>query len=103
MQEDLRRKEDLVRTKSDSAIAEVAISSAFREAVNKIKLNIEKYRATLSIHEKLIFEEVVFPSDVGSFEIRPELLGDNELIRSRVMTDQSNNQKHRGKIVQFFR
>jgi hypothetical protein len=38
--EDLKRKEDLISLKHNSAVAEVAASTAFRDAINKIKRNI---------------------------------------------------------------
>jgi hypothetical protein len=39
MTEELKRKEDLISLKHNSAVAEVALSSAFRDALNRLKRN----------------------------------------------------------------
>lgn len=38
--EEMKRKEELIALKHNSALAEVAASSAYREALNKVKKNI---------------------------------------------------------------
>lgn len=42
--DELKRKEDLIALKHNSAVAEVAISTAFRDALNRLKRNVELNR-----------------------------------------------------------
>lgn len=54
-------------------MAEVATSNALREAMNRIKRNIDTNKSRIGDLERVIMEGVVIP-DVGSFDIKADLL-----------------------------
>lgn len=103
LSEDLKRKEELIALKHNSAVAEVAISTAFRDAVNRLKRNAELNRYKIADAEKIIFEGVAFP-EVGSFDIKAEVFSEATLSsRSRVYQQQPEGQRYKTRLVQFFR
>lgn len=59
--------------KNDVIMAEVATSNALREAMNRIKRNIDTNKSRIGDLERVIMEGVVIP-DVGSFDIKADLL-----------------------------
>lgn len=84
-------------------MAEVATSNALREAVNRIRKNIETNRSRVGDLERLIFEGVNFP-DVGSFDIKADILAkDGAASRSKGYQNQPQNQKNRTQLIQLFR
>jgi hypothetical protein len=44
---ELERKEEIIALKNNSAIAEVAVSTAYRDALNRFKRNVEMNRFRL--------------------------------------------------------
>lgn len=97
----MKRKEDLISLKHNSAVAEVAASTAFRDAINKIKRNLEVNRYKMGETERLVMEGVVLP-DVGSLDIKIDVLGEGALSRSRYQ-QQSETSKYKSRLVQLFR
>ena len=84
LSEELKRKDDLIDLKHNSAIAEVTNCSQLKEALNKIKKNIEVNRYKLGETERIIMEGVVIP-EVGNFDIKADAFNENTLSsRSRV-------------------
>jgi hypothetical protein len=103
LSEDLKRKEDLIALKHESAVAEVAISTAFRDALNRLKKNVELNRYKLGEAEKFIFEGVTIP-EVGNFDIKSDVFSEGMLSsRSRVYQQQTEAQKFKIRLAQFFR
>lgn len=101
--EELKRKEDLITLKHNSAVAEVANCTAFRDAINRLKRNVDLNRFKLAETEKLIFEGVTFP-DVGNFDIKSDVFSEGTLTsRSRVFQQQTEGQRYKTRLVQFFR
>ena len=83
--EDLKRKEDIISLKHQTALAEVANSTALRDALNTIKRNMENNRFKIGDAEKIIFNGVTFP-DVGSLDIKADSFSESNLAsRSRVL------------------
>lgn len=62
----------MVSIKHNAAVAELAASTAFREALNRIKRNIETQRYKLGDAEKIIMDGVVIP-DFGNFDIKADI------------------------------
>ena len=84
MSEELKRKDDLIALKHNSAIAEVTNCSQLKEVLNKIKKNIEVNRYKLGEAERIVMEGVVIP-EVGNFDIKVDAFNENTLSsRSRV-------------------
>lgn len=84
-------------------MAEVAASMALKEALNKIKKNIETNRYKLGEAEKIIMEGVVIP-EVGSFDIKSDIFNESALAsRSRIYQQQPEASKYRTRLVQVFR
>lgn len=84
-------------------MSEVATSNALREAVNRIRKNIETNRSRIGDLERLIFEGVTFP-DVGSFDIKADILAkDGAASRSMGYQSQPQNQKNKTQLIQLFR
>lgn len=84
-------------------MAEVANCTAFRDAINRLKRNVDLNRFKLGEAEKLIFEGVTFP-DVGNFDIKSDVFSEGTLAsRSRVFQQQTDGQKYKTRLVQFFR
>jgi hypothetical protein len=81
----------------------VAISASLKEALNKIKKNMELQKYKLGDAERLIMDGVVIP-DVGSFDINADIFAENALSsRSRVFQQQSEAGKYKTRLVQLFR
>jgi len=57
----LKIKEGLIALKHNSAVAELAVSTAFRDALNRIKRNIESQKYKLGDAERIIMDGVVIP------------------------------------------
>ena len=68
----LHSKDQIIELKHASALAEVAISNSYREAFERVKRNLNTHRSKLAEHERLIFEGVQVPTDVGSFDLRAD-------------------------------
>ena len=99
---DLRRKDDIIRAKNDQVLAEVAASNIFREALNKLKRNIEQNRGQLNGLDRIVVEGVTFPDQLG-FDIRADSLVREGNARSSVYTSSSSSTKYRTQIVSLFR
>jgi len=89
--------------KHNSAVAEVAISTAFRDALARVRRNVELNRFKFGEGERFIFEGVVLP-EVGNFDIKSDTFSEGILYsRSRVLQQQTETQRYKTRLVQFFR
>ena len=101
--EELKRKEDIISLEHQTALAEVANSTALRDTLNAIKKNIEANRFKIGEAERLILNGVTFP-EVGSFAIKADTFSENNLAsRSRVSQQMPESVSNRTKLVQLFR
>ncbi len=81
----------------------MATSNALREAVQRIRRNIETNRSRVGDLERVIFEGVNFP-DLGSFEIKADILAkDGAASRSKGFQNQTPGQKNKTQLIQLFR
>jgi hypothetical protein len=107
MGEEIRRKEELIALKHNSAVAELAVSTVYRDAFARLKRNVELNRYKVAESERLIFDGVNIPevAEVGNIDIRAETFtsGAGLANRSRVLQQMPDLQKYRVKLVQFFR
>lgn len=69
----MKKKEAIILAKNEIILAEVATSNNLKDAINKIKRNVDVNRSKVGELEKIILEGVVLP-EVGNFEIRSEAL-----------------------------
>lgn len=84
-------------------MAEVATSNALREALARIRKNIETNRSRVGEVERIILEGVTFP-DVGNFDIRADVLAkDGASSRSKGYQSQTQNQRTKTQLIQMFR
>lgn len=84
-------------------MAEVATSNALREALTRLRKNIESNRSRIGDAERVILEGVSFP-DVGSFDIKADILAkDGASSRSKAYQSQTQNQKSKTQLIQLFR
>jgi hypothetical protein len=84
-------------------MAEVATSNALREAVTRIRKNIETNRSRIGDLERVLLEGVNFP-DVGSFEIKADILAtDGASSRTNGYQAQTQNQRSKTQLIQLFR
>lgn len=75
----------------------------FRDAINRIKKNLEMNRYKLGDSEKLILDGVTLV-DIGNFDIKSDVFSDGSLTtRSRVYQQQTETLKYKTRLVQFFR
>lgn len=99
----MRRKEELAQLKHQSAVAEVANCSAFRDAFARLKRNVDINKFKIGDLDKLIFEGVTIP-EVGNFDIKSDIFSDGSLTsRSRIYQQQTEGQKYKVRLAQFFR
>ena len=74
-----------------------------KDALNRIKRNIETNRYKLGEAERIVMDGVIIP-DVGSFDIKSDVFSENSLSsRSRVYQQMPEVSKNKAKLVQFFR
>ena len=74
-----------------------------REALNKLKRNVNTNKSKMGDLERLIFEGVAFP-EAGSFEIKADLLTkDGAMSRSKGFQNMSQTQKYKTQLIQVFR
>lgn len=84
-------------------MAEVATSNALREAVTRIRKNIETNRSRIGDLERVLLEGVNFP-DVGSFDIKADILAkDGASSRTKGYQAQTQNQRSKTQLIQLFR
>lgn len=84
-------------------MAEVATSNALREALTRLRKNIESNRSRIGDAERVILEGVSFP-DVGGFDIKADILAkDGASSRSKAYQSQTQNQKSKTQLIQLFR
>lgn len=90
-------------SKNDVILAEVATSNAIREAINKIKRNIETNKSRIGDLERVILEGVNIP-ELGSFDIKADVLTkDGAGSRSKGFQNLPQNQKSKTQLIQLFR
>lgn len=69
-----------------------------------MKRNIDTNKYKLGENERLIFEGVNIPIDVGNFDIKADVFSEKTMgSRSRVYQQQTDGQKYKTKLVQLFR
>lgn len=74
-----------------------------KDALNRIKRNIETNRYKLGEAERIVMDGVIIP-DVGSFDVKSDVFSENSLSsRSRVYQQIPEVAKNKAKLVQFFR
>lgn len=101
--EELKSKEELIVLKHNAALAELAVSAAFRDAFSRIRRNIEAQRYKLGDAEKIVMEGVVVP-DLASLDIKADIFSEGALAsRSRVFQQQTEQVRLKTRLVQFFR
>ncbi len=89
--------------KNDVILAEVATSNAIREAINKIKRNIETNKSRIGDLERVILEGVNIP-EIGSFDIKADVLTkEGAASRSKGFQNLPQNQKSKTQLIQLFR
>ena len=90
-------------SKNDVILAEVATSNAIREAINKIKRNIETNKSRIGDLERVILEGVNIP-EIGSFDIKADVLTkEGAASRSKGFQNLPQNQKSKTQLIQLFR
>ena len=93
----------MIGAKNDVILAEVASANAIREAINRLKRNLEMNKSRIGDLDRVIMEGVSIP-EIGSFEIKGDLLArDGAQSRSSTYANSSDSQKLKTKIVQMFR
>lgn len=96
---DLKRKEEIILSKNNIILAEVAASNA----INKIRKNIEINRSRIGDLERIILDGVNF-AEIGTFDIRSDVLTrEGASSRTRVYQGQNQNQRNKTKLIQLFR
>lgn len=100
---ELKKKETIILNKNDVILAEVATSNAIREAINKIKRNIETNKSRIGDLERVILEGVNIP-EIGSFDIKADVLTkEGAASRSKGFQNLPQNQKSKTQLIQLFR
>ena len=93
----------MITSKNDVILNEVASSNAMKEAINRLKRNLEMNKSRIGDLDKAIMEGVVIP-EVGSFEVKGDLLAkDGAQSRSHTYSSSSDVQKLKTKVIQLFR
>lgn len=80
-------------------MAEIATSNSLRDALALIRRNVDMNRHRIQDLDKIVFNDVVFP-DVGSFEVRAELVA-RSLTQPRTRTFQElpQNQQFKTRVI----
>lgn len=85
-------------------LAEVAATNSMKEAIARLKRNLEINKSKISQEiSNLILEGVVLP-DIGSFDIKADsLMKEGAQGRSQSYSQSSDSQRLKTKVVQMFR
>lgn len=103
LQERLLFKDQMISAKNDVILNEVASSNAMREAINRLKRNLEMNKSRIGDLDRTIMEGVIIP-EIGSFEVKGDLLAkDGAQSRSHTYSSSPDSQKLKTKVVQLFR
>ena len=103
MNSDFKRKDEIIRSKNEQILAEVAASNIFRESLNRLRRNLDQNRAQIGSLERVIIEGVTFPEQSG-FEIRADTLTrDGTVARTSNYSSAPLSTQYRTQMVSLFR
>ena len=100
---DLQDREELILSKNQIILAEVAASNAMKSSIAKIRNNLEFNRSRIGESERIIMDGVALP-ELGNFDIRPDsLTRDRSGPRTQAYNTQNEHEQYRTKILAMFR
>lgn len=103
MTRQLQIKDNIINSKNEIILAEVASTNAMRESINRLKKNFEIHKSRIGDLDRIILEGVNIP-EVGGFEIKADTLTkDGAQSRSRIHSESTEDQKLKTKVIQMFR